>query len=41
LRLEGQICLRATRARVVASVPQPMDEQDLLRAMERAPGQKA
>jgi hypothetical protein len=22
-------------------VPQPMDEQDLLRAMERAPGQKA
>ena len=36
-----QICLRATRARAVAYVPQPMDEQDLLRAIERALGQKA
>ena len=33
-----QICLRATRARAVAYVPQPMDEQNLLRAIERALG---
>jgi FixJ family two-component response regulator len=36
-----QIYLRATRARAVAYVPQPMDEQDLLRAIEQALGQKA
>jgi FixJ family two-component response regulator len=36
-----QIYLRATRARAVAYVPQPIDEQDLLRAIKRALGQKA
>jgi DNA-binding NtrC family response regulator len=36
-----QIYLRATRARAVAYVPQPMDAQDLLRAIEQALGQKA
>ena len=35
-----QICLRATRARAAAYVPQPMDAQDLLRAIEQALGQK-
>ena len=35
-----QIRLRATRARVVAYLQKPMDEQDLLRAIEQALGQK-
>jgi FixJ family two-component response regulator len=39
--VDVQICLRATRARAVAYVPQPMEEQDLLRAIERALEQKA
>ena len=36
--VDVQIYLRATRARAVAYVPQPMDEQNLLRAIERALG---
>ena len=39
--VDVQIYLWATRAQAVAYVPQPMDEQDLLRAIERALGQKA
>ena len=39
--VDVQIYLRATRARAVAYVPQPMDEQDLLQAIERVLGQKA
>jgi FixJ family two-component response regulator len=35
-----QIRLRAKRAGVVAYLPKPVDEQDLLRAIERALGQK-